>query len=85
MRPYLPACLPACYGLQYEVMYKRSIESPAEFWADIADGFHWERKVRGGRGPLFPRAQHAGEGGAHCGIWLVVLGCSGILHIIYLL
>lgn len=29
---------------QYEEMYKRSIEDPEGFWADIADGFEWKQK-----------------------------------------
>lgn len=30
---------------QYMALYKRSIEDPAGFWADIAEQFHWEKKV----------------------------------------
>lgn len=33
---------------QYEALYKRSIEDPAGFWAEIAEQFHWETKVGGG-------------------------------------
>ncbi|CAH9112755.1 unnamed protein product [Cuscuta europaea] len=29
---------------QYLKMYQRSIEEPAEFWADIASQFHWKQK-----------------------------------------
>ncbi|CAH9132549.1 unnamed protein product [Cuscuta epithymum] len=29
---------------QYLKMYQRSIEDPAEFWADIASQFHWKQK-----------------------------------------
>ena len=32
---------------QYDEMYKRSIEDPEGFWGDIADQFHWEKKVTG--------------------------------------
>src|SRR5690606_3194245 len=28
----------------YEKIYKRSIESPEEFWAEVADEFMWRRK-----------------------------------------
>lgn len=30
---------------QYDEMYKRSIEDPEGFWGDIANEFHWEKKV----------------------------------------
>ena len=30
----------------YERLYKRSVEDPAGFWADMAGGFVWERRVR---------------------------------------
>jgi len=30
----------------YERMYKRSVEDPAGFWADMAAGFVWERRAR---------------------------------------
>jgi hypothetical protein len=33
---------------QYRAMYKRSIEDPDGFWAEIAEEFHWEKKVGGG-------------------------------------
>ncbi len=29
---------------QYREMYKRSIEDPDGFWAEVADGFYWQRK-----------------------------------------
>jgi acetyl-CoA synthetase len=29
---------------QYRAMYKRSIEDPEGFWAEIADGFYWKQK-----------------------------------------
>ena len=29
---------------QYRSMYKRSIEDPEGFWAEIAEGFHWQKK-----------------------------------------
>ncbi len=29
---------------EYEKMYKHSIEKPEEFWADMAQSFHWEKK-----------------------------------------
>ncbi|XP_046390447.1 acetyl-coenzyme A synthetase [Ischnura elegans] len=32
---------------EYEKMYKRSIESPEEFWQDIAKQFHWETPPTG--------------------------------------
>jgi hypothetical protein len=31
--------------LQYDEMYKRSIEDPNGFWSDIAKEFHWEKQV----------------------------------------
>lgn len=30
--------------VQYEEMYKQSIEDPSRFWGKIASEFHWERK-----------------------------------------
>jgi Acetyl-coenzyme A synthetase N-terminus len=30
---------------QYDEMYKRSIDDPEGFWGDIANQFHWEKKV----------------------------------------
>jgi acetyl-CoA synthetase len=35
---------------QYEEMYKRSIEDPNGFWADIASEFYWQKKVCVGGG-----------------------------------
>jgi hypothetical protein len=32
--------------LQYDEMYKRSIEDPNGFWGDIAKEFYWEKQVR---------------------------------------
>ena len=32
--------------VDYERMYRRSVDDPAGFWADMAAGFVWERKVR---------------------------------------
>ena len=29
---------------QYKIEYKKSVESPEEFWADIADTFSWKKK-----------------------------------------
>ncbi|MBU0716939.1 MAG: acetate--CoA ligase [Planctomycetes bacterium] len=29
---------------QYQEMYKRSIEDPDGFWAEIAEGFHWQKR-----------------------------------------
>ena len=29
---------------QYEAMYRRSIEDPEGFWAEAAEGLHWERR-----------------------------------------
>jgi len=29
---------------EYERLYKRSVEDPAGFWADVADQFHWHKK-----------------------------------------
>ena len=34
----------------YERMYRRSVDDPAGFWAEMAAGFVWERKVRYFRG-----------------------------------
>ena len=31
---------------QYEEMYTRSIEQPAQFWGEVARQFHWETPVR---------------------------------------
>ena len=31
--------------LQYDEMYKQSIEDPASFWGKVAEEFHWEQKV----------------------------------------
>ena len=31
---------------QYQEMYTRSIEQPAQFWGEIARQFHWETPVR---------------------------------------
>ena len=30
----------------YERMYRRSVDDPAGFWAEMAAGFVWERKVQ---------------------------------------
>jgi len=30
---------------QYKRMYERSIRDPDGFWGDIAEEFHWEKKV----------------------------------------
>ena len=30
----------------YDRLYKRSVEDPAGFWADMAGSFVWERRVR---------------------------------------
>lgn len=30
--------------LQYEKLYKRSVEDPAGFWADVAEQFYWHKK-----------------------------------------
>jgi len=38
------ACLVSSRG-QYDEMYKRSIDDPEGFWGEIADQFHWEKKV----------------------------------------
>lgn len=52
----MQACLHVCHPcscaallllLQYDEMYKRSIEDPNGFWGDIAKEFHWEKQVRG--------------------------------------
>jgi hypothetical protein len=32
--------------LQYDEMYKRSIEDPNGFWGDIAKEFFWKKQVR---------------------------------------
>jgi acetyl-CoA synthetase len=29
---------------EYEAMYRRSIDDPEGFWAEIAEGFHWRRR-----------------------------------------
>jgi hypothetical protein len=43
-----PACpLPHPVPKQYKAMYKRSIEDPDGFWADIAREFHWDKEVGG--------------------------------------
>ena len=60
---YLPCRCPddPLPGLQYEALYKRSIEDPTGFWADIASQFHWEKKVcaAAGRGRGVVRAARA--------------------------
>ena len=30
---------------QYEALYKKSIEDPNAFWAEIGKQFHWEKPV----------------------------------------
>ncbi len=30
--------------MQYEAMYRRSVEDPDGFWADIASSFYWKTK-----------------------------------------
>ena len=30
---------------EYEALYNRSIQDPANFWADFARNFHWEKPV----------------------------------------
>lgn len=42
VNPHAPPHVP-----QYKAMYKRSIEDPDGFWAEVAEEFHWEKKVRG--------------------------------------
>lgn len=31
--------------MQYEKLYERSIKDPAGFWGDVAEQFHWQKKV----------------------------------------
>lgn len=33
-------------NVQYDEMYKRSIEDPNGFWGDIAKEFYWEKQVQ---------------------------------------
>ena len=33
----------------YQKMYQRSIDDPDGFWAEVADGFHWQQKWSKGR------------------------------------
>jgi acetyl-CoA synthetase len=37
--------------VQYDEMYKRSVEDPDGFWGDIASTFFWKKKfpVKGGK------------------------------------
>ena len=44
----------------YERLYKRSVEDPAGFWADMAGGFVWERRVRLCAPPFCSTAQIQG-------------------------
>ena len=49
--PNVPASYPGLVPFvkdlaTYKKMYKRSIEDPDGFWADVASEFHWEKKVR---------------------------------------
>ena len=32
---------------QYDALYAKSIADPAGFWANMAEQFHWEKKVGG--------------------------------------
>jgi acetyl-CoA synthetase len=32
------------WNVQYEAMYRRSVEDPDGFWADIASSFYWKTK-----------------------------------------
>ena len=31
---------------EYRRMHEKSVEEPAEFWAEIAEKFHWDRKPK---------------------------------------
>jgi hypothetical protein len=33
---------------EYERMYRRSVEDPDGFWAEVAEEFDWKTKVRSG-------------------------------------
>lgn len=35
-----------CADMQYDQMYKESIDAPEKFWGRLAEELHWERKVR---------------------------------------
>lgn len=58
---------------QYDEMYKRSIEHPEGFWGDIANQFHWEKKV----GSAVPAicADHGGRCHSACDTPVTPLRC----------
>ena len=51
---------------QYDKMYKRSIDDPEGFWGDIANQFHWEKKVLIGTSCASKPCAAAGTGRACC-------------------
>lgn len=46
---------------QYEALYQRSINEPAKFWAEVAETFHWHKKVGRGHGHGHGHAQCNGD------------------------
>lgn len=56
---------------QYMEMYQRSISDPDGFWGEIAEEFHWEKKVGALAGPLGVGGEGGEEGSEEslrCGV-----------------
>ncbi|PNH11875.1 Acetate--CoA ligase ACS, chloroplastic/glyoxysomal [Tetrabaena socialis] len=47
-----------CRGVRYLELYKRSVEDPAGFWAEVASEFVWDKKPRAA---VRPCCSHGGE------------------------